>query len=134
MTHEEKVALYLATLAEDRPRRGASSLWAILWRLGVKIPPPEFINPPLVFLILTLYLVFIFFVCGPILLMVYDGEASSTSWTLFAHSPFTLILLFICMLGATFGALAADASARRHGFGSWSEFGAAAPHSRRDQH
>jgi len=121
MTHEEKVALFLATMAQDRARTTAPLPWLLLWKLRIKIPPPEFMNPLLVFTILLLFLAFFFVVCTPVIVMVFAGWTLSEVGAIAA--PFLSLMLPISVFGAGFAAFFADARARKHGFGSWDEFG-----------
>lgn len=113
MTHEEKIAIYLATLAEDHPPRGVSAIWQVMWGLGIKIPPPEFI-PPLAHIGLIASVLF-FFLGVPVILIGFQDKGPSLA--VFVYPA--MVSFFAAGIATYFVMSSRD----RHGFDSWSDFG-----------
>jgi uncharacterized membrane protein (UPF0136 family) len=117
MTHARKVEAYKSLMAEKGigPATAAPPLWSLLWSLGIRVPPPLYMGfLPMALLSGTFFgLVF-----GTIVWYMNNRGARTMS----LHEASVVALATGAFFGITM-AWFARRLARKHGLGTWSEFG-----------
>lgn len=123
MTHKEKVKLYLALFARDEPAKRAIPWWPWkgLWRVGIKLAPPEFLSPTVNFILFMLCFALFWFLTA--LVAIFTGTVPGTLFTDVVHGTFKWFLLFLSTTASAVIAFLMDAWASKHGYGRWPEFG-----------
>ena len=120
MNHQERVDLYrqyMATKGID-PKISTPQVWEFLWRQGLDVPPPPFINPVVMALVYIPVGLAFPLVLGVIFMLLGAGRG-------FDFPPWKLVEAMMIGCGLLMGIgspLYYLGLARRCGLGSWSTF------------